>query len=280
MRSLPILLTIAALAAPAGLHAEDFVSLRGSPASMQQQNRVAKQLGLDFYRSPAEIRQAAAQGVLTELEGNDDYEVAGFVSYPYLHPALALFVERLARQYREACGQKLVVTSGVRPTSGQPANSHALSVHPAGMAVDLRVSDRRSCRDWMDNALLNLEREGVLNGTREYRPPHYHVAVYPSEYVPYAQERIALEELAMERKREAAAAELAARQGELAMAQLAEGASALIQSSSAEDSREGSRQLGTGLAMMIVALPIGLGLLVRRRLGGRSRSRRDDRRGV
>jgi len=119
--------------------------------------------------------------------------VADFVSFPFGQPELRLFVERLASQYHEACGQKLVVTSAVRPASSQPANAHALSVHPAGMAVDLRVSDRASCRSWLENALLGMERAGVINGIREFHPPHYHVAVFPGPYAAYVEERLAAE---------------------------------------------------------------------------------------
>jgi hypothetical protein len=187
------IITMVTLLAPGGLMAERAASLRGSPASMQEQNRVAKQHSLPFYRSGAEIRAAAERGDLAELTGDANYSVADFVRYPYLQPEALLFVERLAAQYRAACGQKLVVTSAVRPISEQPSNSHALSVHPAGMAVDLRVSDRAACRSWLETSILNLERQGVLNGIREFRPPHYHIAIYPSQYYAYAQERMAAE---------------------------------------------------------------------------------------
>jgi hypothetical protein len=165
-------------------------SLRGLPAQMVEQNQVAKSHGLAFYRTSAEIHEALASGALVELRGNENYDVADFVRHPYAHPVAALFVERLSAQYREACGQKLVVTSAVRPSNGQPRNSHALSVHPAGMALDLRVSDRASCRSWLENALMGMERRGVLNGIRERHPPHYHVAVYPEQYLAYAAERM------------------------------------------------------------------------------------------
>jgi hypothetical protein len=168
-------------------------SLRGSRAQMVQQNTVAKQHGLSFYRTPADIQAGVARGDLVELTGNANYDVADFVRHPYARPAAKLFVERLAAQYHAACGQKLVVTSAVRPENGQPGNAHALSVHPAGMAIDLRVSDRATCRAWLENALMNMERRGVINGIREHHPPHYHVAVYPEQYLAYAAERAAEE---------------------------------------------------------------------------------------
>jgi hypothetical protein len=168
-------------------------SLRGSPAAMQEQNQVARTHGLTFYRTTAEIREAVERGDLVRLDGNADYDVADFVRHPFAHPAAKLFVERLARQYHAACGQKLVVTSAVRPSDSQPRNAHALSVHPAGMALDLRVSDRASCRSWLENALMNMESRGLLNGIRERTPPHYHVALYPEPYLAYAAERMAEE---------------------------------------------------------------------------------------
>jgi hypothetical protein len=183
-------LVVAAFGAGAVPVEANSASLRGSRAQMVEQNRVAKQHDLAFYRNAAEIRAAVAEGTLVELRGNGNYAVADFVRFPYAHPAAVLFLERLSAQYREACGQQLVVTSAVRPSNGQPSNAHALSVHPAGMALDLRVSDRASCRAWLEDALMNLERQGVLNGIRERNPPHYHVAIYPEQYLAYAAERM------------------------------------------------------------------------------------------
>lgn len=204
-----MLVTIACtLAGATPLHAEErAASLRGSPGSMQEQNRVANELQLHFHRTNADILDAVMRGELEELTGNENYEVADFVRMPYLHPAAKLFVERLGAQYREACGQKLVVTSAVRPMSGQPRNAHALSVHPAGMAVDLRVSDRASCRSFLEGAVLGMERNGLVNGIREFNPPHYHVAVYPEQYMAYAAERVAEEQVAAAEVAEVAVAE-------------------------------------------------------------------------
>jgi hypothetical protein len=192
VRLVPVLaVTLGGLGAGAAEAAA--ASLRGSPAAMKQQNLVAKQHELAFYRTSADIHAAVARGELVELTGNEDYAVADFVRHPFVHDAVRVFVERLSAQYRAACGQQLVVTSAVRPSNGQPSNAHALSVHPAGMAVDLRVSDRAECRAWLEDALLTMERAGVLNGIREHHPPHYHVAVFPEPYLVYAAEQMAAE---------------------------------------------------------------------------------------
>jgi hypothetical protein len=234
------------------LQAERVPSLRGSPASMQEQNRVAKDHGLAFYRTATEIRRAVADGALAELRGNDDYAVADFVQYPYLRPEVVLFVERLGAQYREACGQRLVVTSAVRPTSEQPSNAHSLSVHPAGMAVDLRVSDRAECRSWIEMALMNLERQGVINGIREFRPPHYHVAVFPEPYLAYAQERMLSEPTRPVEEMTATA--------EVERLVEAAGSSLLP----AEQPTGGAARRSLRIAVAALTIPFGLGVILRR----------------
>ena len=95
------------------------------------------------------------------------------------------FIERLSEQYRAACGERLVVTSLTRPITRQPPNASVISVHPTGMAADLRRSDSSGCRQWLETVLLDLEGKGVIEATREQYPPHYHVAVFPNPYLQY-----------------------------------------------------------------------------------------------
>ena len=72
----------------------------------------------------------------------------------------------------------LVVTSLTRQLSRQPAHASRRSVHPVGMAVDLRHSWTRRCHRWLERELLRLEKAGAVQATWEADPPHYHVAVY------------------------------------------------------------------------------------------------------
>jgi hypothetical protein len=211
MRGLRVTVAAALLTAVGAGSAEaNKASLRGSPAAMLQQNTVAKESGLKFYRTSSDIHEAVLRKELVELKGDENYEVASFVSHPYARPAARLFVERLGRDYNAACGQKLVVTSATRPSNGQPRNAHKLSVHPAGMAIDLRVSDRQSCRAWLEDELMRMETLGLLNGIRERTPPHYHVAIFPEQYMEYAELRMAEEAAIAAAAAEAAAAEAAA----------------------------------------------------------------------
>jgi uncharacterized protein DUF5715 len=129
-----------------------------------------------------------AAGRLVKLEPDADVELHR-VSYPYVRPTTQTFVERLGEQYRAACGERLEVTSAVRPATRQPANSVARSVHPTGMAVDLHKSGDPTCRRWLRTTLRDLEARGVLEATEEFAPPHFHVAVFPTPYRRYVATR-------------------------------------------------------------------------------------------
>ena len=172
------------LLAASPLMAAETASLRGSPKSMERQHEVAEEQDYSFLRTPAEVRELHDDGALVAIPGNGDYSLAA-VSYPFARPEVKLFIERLAAQHREGCGEALVVTSLTRPLSSQPRNAHPLSVHPAGMAVDFRIPRVGACRAWLEEALLSLEGDGLLDATRERTPPHYHVALFPAAYLAY-----------------------------------------------------------------------------------------------
>lgn len=185
LRSLPVQVAlIASMALCFTATSASSQSLAGSKTSMIRQNRQAHQHDYTFLRTSGQVRDFARRGLLVRLGGNSSYRVAD-VSFPYARPEVKTFVERLARQYRDACGERLVVTSLTRPTTRQPRNASPLSVHPTGMAVDLRMSNRPACRAFLEKTLLNLESRGVAEATRERHPAHYHVSLYPQPYRQY-----------------------------------------------------------------------------------------------
>ena len=158
-------------------------SLRGSRASLDRQVAQARQHDFTHLANARQLRRFVDAGYLVPVSGNADYTLFD-VSFPFARPAVRLFVERLSAQYRRACGERLVVTSLTRPRSHQPHNASDRSVHPTGMAVDLRRPAGR-CRAWLESVLLSLEARGLVEATSERRPPHYHVAVYPAPYADY-----------------------------------------------------------------------------------------------
>ena len=156
-------------------------SLKGSPTSVEKQYQLARSYGFNFIKTAGEVAPSVESGELYKVSPGLYMEFHD-VSYPYAVSETKLFLDRLSQQYHAACGEKLSVTSLLRPVSSQPANAVALSVHPSGMAVDLRIPAKGKCRSWLEGTLLSLERERVLDVTRERRPAHYHVAVYAKEY--------------------------------------------------------------------------------------------------
>ncbi len=159
-------------------------TLEGSTASMARQNAVALEHDYSFLRTGSDVKKFVGLGLLVPMKGNAHYELAA-VSHAAARPSVRTFVERLAQQYVSACNERLVVTSLTRPSARQPRNASDQSVHPAGMAVDLRISNKSSCRRWLEKTLLALEKTGVLDVTRERRPAHYHIAVFPDPYLAY-----------------------------------------------------------------------------------------------
>jgi len=159
-------------------------SLRGSMSSVTRQDRMAEAHDFSHLRNSREVRKFVDMGLLVRLPGDAHYSVEG-ASFPYARPAVKLFIERLSRQYHAATGERLVVTSLTRPLSRQPRNASDHSVHPTGMAADIRRSHSRRARRWLEQTLLTLEDRGVLEATRERHPPHYHVAVFPNQYTDY-----------------------------------------------------------------------------------------------
>jgi LysM repeat protein len=159
-------------------------SLGGSPASLDRQVAQARAHDFSYLESGSRVRTFVDAGYLVAVRGNRDFELHA-VSFPYARREVALFIERLSSQYHSACGEKLVVTSLTRPLSAQPWNASDRSVHPTGMAVDLRLSQSQACRRWLESTLLHLEGAGVIEATRERNPAHYHIAVYPKPYAAY-----------------------------------------------------------------------------------------------
>lgn len=155
-------------------------SLTPTRAGLVRQSVGAQHAGFTYLVNDGDVHEYVRKGLLVTMRGNGDYYIDDDVRHTAARPEVKVFVERLAKQYRDACGDKLVVTSLVRPRSRQPWNSDPLSVHPTGMAVDLRISTKSSCRRWLEKALIDLEGDGLIEAARERVIPHYHVVVFPA----------------------------------------------------------------------------------------------------
>ena len=156
-------------------------SLRPSSASLDRQNREANRHGFTFLRVPSDIERQVDAGLLVPVAHNESLFLKE-VSFPYAQPEVRDFLELLGTKYWKSCGDQLVVTSLTRARTRQPRNASERSVHPTGMAVDLRRPWTRACRSWLEQTLLTLEEGGVLEATLEWNPAHYHLAVFPRQY--------------------------------------------------------------------------------------------------
>src|SRR5687768_5472422 len=76
-------------------------SLRGSRASIDRQNREARQHDFTFMRRPAQVDRFVDAGLLVPLENDEHYRLHD-VSFNVARPEVKLFVERLSAQYLAA----------------------------------------------------------------------------------------------------------------------------------------------------------------------------------
>ena len=186
-RSLPRLVLAAAALAPLVLAApaQASGSLQPTRAGLVRQSLGARAENFSYLQNDQQVHEFVRRGLLVPLRSNADFYIHPDLRHAVARPEVKLFVERLSSQYRAACGERLVVTSLLRPKNRQPRNSHPLSVHPTGMALDLRISGVSKCRSWLESTLVDLEGKRVIEAARERRPPHYHVVVFPTAYARY-----------------------------------------------------------------------------------------------
>lgn len=152
-------------------------SLRGSKTSIAKMYTFARRHDIDFLRTAADVDSAIARGRLVPLTGTAAYEVSAAVGFAYATPEARHFVETLAPHFVKHCNAPLVITSATRPESRQPRNASQLSVHPTGIAVDLRKPFPGACLTWLRDTLATMEDNGLIEVTEERHPPHFHVAV-------------------------------------------------------------------------------------------------------
>jgi LysM repeat protein len=152
-------------------------ALRGSRESVEKMYDFAQRYRYPFYLTPSTLDDAIAKGRLVPLTGDENYELTRGVGFSYATTEARDFVMQFAPQYLAACGVPLTVTSAARPMSRQPRNANPHSVHPTGIAVDIRRPYPGPCLTWVRTALAQLEARGFVEATEEHHPVHLHIAV-------------------------------------------------------------------------------------------------------
>jgi LysM repeat protein len=150
-------------------------SLHGSKASVALMYTTAHTHDLAFLGTRADVYEAAMSGALVMLSITEDLTLDK-AAYPFVLPNTKRFADSLAAAYHAGCGERMAVTSGVRPIDEQPRNASPESVHPTGMAIDVHKPSGK-CLSWLRTNLLALEARHVIEATEEKHPPHFHVAV-------------------------------------------------------------------------------------------------------
>jgi hypothetical protein len=171
------MLTFLAASAQAQRRQRVPAELHGSKESVEKMYSFAESHGLTFYLTPINLDSAIARGRLVPLTGDATYELTRGVGYSYATREAKEFVLAFAPQYLAECGTPLTVTSAARPVSRQPRNANPHSVHPTGIAVDIRRPHAGACLTWVRGALAELETRGIIEATEERHPVHLHIAV-------------------------------------------------------------------------------------------------------
>lgn len=147
----------------------------GCQTSSLQQHSYALKQNLTFVTSAAEYQTLIAQGHFVRLKGPHLQVLA---KRPYALPSTVSFMQEMSAAYQATgCGQ-VVVKDAVRLMSERPPNGSWYSVHPAGMAIDIRIRYiAPECADWLRMYVRQKEAAGAVDGTHELHPEHLHIVV-------------------------------------------------------------------------------------------------------
>lgn len=154
----------------------------GKPFAKLQALREAKLHDFSFLETESQLQWFIKEGLLVELRSEANYWVKPMTKgRPYVRPEVREFIRTLSHNLFAHCGEPLVVTSALRFRGVRLKNSPPETVHPTGMAVDLRAPSDECLEDF-ETELLFLEAEGLIQANKERWPEHYHATVYPRHY--------------------------------------------------------------------------------------------------
>lgn len=158
------------------------VSFRGGElTTSERQFEYAKAHEIPFMDSEVEYQRNVRSGYFVLLSHPD---ITISARRKYVLPQTANFIYRVAHQFRKAGCNRLHINGAGRLTTERPKNGSVHSVHPVGMALDLKVINlSKNCHTILWNILHEYEAGQEADSTRELHPEHFHVVVIP-ELVP------------------------------------------------------------------------------------------------
>jgi len=200
MQAHRILIFIVLSCLPHEAYAED-ASLRGGVSSMKRQNRNANRHELARLRDLDDLKRSVTEGRLVSVSDTDAYRIDAYLGYLdadnaawYRHarPWTKRFLDTELGAGHLATGERFTITSLVRTKvyerrltkSGANTISGRAwwkqSSHLTGAAVDISHKEMsREAKRWLERRLLQLERQGVIEATKEHRSRCYHIMVFP-----------------------------------------------------------------------------------------------------
>jgi Family of unknown function (DUF5715) len=153
----------------------------GELSTSERQLAYAVARGIQLMHTEADYQNAVRSGQLVRLN-HPNLEVGA--RRPYALPTTVRFISEVAEQFVTAGCGRLRINDAVRLTSERPQNGSPDSVHPAGMALDLRVINlSEQCYAVLFELLHAAERDRRADVTREWAPEHFHVVVIPEQSV-------------------------------------------------------------------------------------------------
>lgn len=173
--------------------------LRGSLESLEHQNEMANEEGLERILDEQDLSNRIAERLLVPVPVSDALTVNQDLpeNHRYCRPWTAVFLRDLARDHNARFHRPLEVSSAVRTVEYQKhlmringnaaaAEGDIVSPHLTGATID--IAKHGMTRDelaWMRSWLLQLQVAGQIDVEEEFRQACFHITVYKS-YAPSA----------------------------------------------------------------------------------------------
>lgn len=166
--------------------------LRGSLESLERQNVMAEEEGLERILDEADLSTRIEQKLLVPVPVSSGLMVNPELpeNHRYCRPWTANFLTDLAHAYQDRFRSALIVSSAVRTVEYQKRLMHingnaaaaegdVVSPHLTGATIDIAKSGmNRQELAWMRSWLLPLQSAGKIDVEEEFRQRCFHITVY------------------------------------------------------------------------------------------------------
>ncbi len=174
------------------------ISLRGSLASLERQNRTLESEGLERILDERDLSSRISHGLLVSLPASKDLTVNPNLTetHRYCRPWTARFLSDLAKAHAAAFHRAFQVNSAVRTveyqkrlmrTNGNAAAAQGdiVSPHLTGATIDIGKHGMTHAElTWMRRHLFALQSAGKIDVEEEFAQACFHITVYKTYAAP------------------------------------------------------------------------------------------------